>query len=92
MKKTHILKTDPEPFQAVIDRLKKCEIRLNDREFEEGDEIVLHETRFTGEQMKQDPKAFPLQYTGRFEAFQVTHILAGPIYGLAKGWVIMSID
>lgn len=89
--KSHILKTDPQPYQDVHDGRKKFELRKDDRPFEVEDELVLHETRFTGAQMKADPEAYPLQYTGRFNIVTVTHLLRGPIYGLAEGWVIMSI-
>ena len=33
----------------------------------------------------------PLEYTGHVIDVEVLHILRGPIYGLAEGWVIMSI-
>jgi hypothetical protein len=33
----------------------------------------------------------PLIYTGDEVTVTVTHILRGPVYGLASGWVIMSV-
>lgn len=86
--KTHELKTDPEVFQAVVDLTKSFEIRLNDRDYQEGDVLILKETKHTGEEMKAGA---PLEYTGDEERACVTYILRGPIYGLAEGWVIMSI-
>lgn len=84
----HTLKTDPEPFQAVLDLKKTFEIRLNDRDFHEGDILRLIETKYTGEEMKAGA---PLIYTGR-EAFrEVSHILKGPLYGLQDEWCILSI-
>lgn len=89
MPKAHFLKTDPEPFQAVKARLKRFEIRVNDRDFKVGDRLVLLETEFTGHQMKTG--FHPLRYTNEAVAVDVIHIMAGPTYGLGPGWVIMSI-
>lgn len=84
---THELKTDPEVFQAVIDGLKTYEIRKNDRGFSVGDTLVLRETLHTGRDMAMGS---PLVYTGRAVQVAVTHMLTGPIYGLAAGWSILS--
>lgn len=85
----HDLKTDSEVFQAVISGLKSFEIRFNDRGFKVGDWLHLLETVSTGEEMADGAL---LEYTGRDYLAVVTHILAGPIYGLKEGWVIMSIE
>ena len=68
--------------------LKKFELRKNDRKFAVGDFLILKETEFTGEEMASGS---PLVYTGREKLVSVCHILAGPIFGLMEGWVIMSI-
>lgn len=86
---THELKTDREVFQAVLEGRKKFEIRKDDRGFAVGDRLNLLETVSTGEEMKAGA---PLEYTGGQWFAKVTHILRGPIYGLAVGWVIMSIE
>jgi len=39
----HELKCWPKPFQAVVERNKRHEVRKFDREFREGDIVVLHE-------------------------------------------------
>ncbi|MFA6321796.1 MAG: DUF3850 domain-containing protein [Candidatus Omnitrophota bacterium] len=83
----HELKTDPEVFQSVCDGFKTFEIRLDDRGFKVGDDLLLKETFYTGEEMKQGK---PLQYTGRDYYSHVNYILRGPCFGLADGWVIMS--
>lgn len=83
----HELKTDPEVFQAIYDGRKKFEIRNNDRCFMEDDDLILRETVYTGEEMRQ---GMPLLYTGRGYEFHVNYVLRGPIYGLQEGWVIMS--
>lgn len=85
--KTHALKTDPDVFRATLKGHKTFEIRLDDRGFEVGDCLQLHETQFTGEKMKAGK---PLVYTGRMEFMFVNYILRGSAYGLKEGWVIMS--
>lgn len=85
---THTLKTDPEVFQAVVAGLKTYEIRKDDRGFQVGDTLDLLETVSTGAEMAAGA---PLEYTGGQWMVEVTHILRGPVYGLADGWVIMSI-
>src|SRR5574343_2051457 len=86
--KTHDLKTDPEVFKAVQDGRKTYEIRKNDRGFAVGDLLLLRETEHSGAAMAGGA---PLVYTGRRELRAVTHMLTGPIYGLAAGWSILSL-
>ena len=84
----HELKTDPVVFDAVKSGEKTFEIRLNDRNFKVGDVLFLRRTRHTGEEMRA---GMPLEYTDDELRKTVRYILHGPIYGLADGWVIMSI-
>lgn len=86
--RTHELKTDAAVFDAVARGLKTYELRKNDRGFFAGDELILRETRFTGAEMASGA---PLEYTGRVHVATVTHMLTGPIYGLAAGWSILSL-
>lgn len=86
---THTLKTDPRVFDDVVAGRKKFEIRLDDRGFQEGDELILRKTRHDGRDMA---RGLPLEYIGPPIHLYVTHILRGPIYGLAPDWVIMSIE
>ncbi|MEG0678930.1 MAG: ASCH/PUA domain-containing protein [Carnobacterium sp.] len=56
MKAKHELKIEPKYFEAVKDGRKKFEIRKNDRNFQEGDILVLLEydkyyEAFTGEKI-----------------------------------------
>lgn len=85
----HQLKTDPEVFAASWEGIKGFEIRFNDRDFEPGDELLLKETRFSGEEMKEGA---PLEFTGREIDAHVNYMLRGGNYGLAEGWVILSVD
>jgi hypothetical protein len=75
-------------FGAVVDGTKTYEIRKNDRGFCVGDTLVLMETRHSGAEMAAGA---PLVYTGRKVTRHVSHALYGPLYGLAEGWVILSL-
>lgn len=84
----HELKTDPGVFDAVADGRKNFEIRRDDRNFQEGDELLLRRTRDSGSAMANGA---PLVYTGEELRCRVTYVLRGPIYGLRDGWAILSI-
>lgn len=81
MNQTHNLKTWPEHFQAIKSGDKKAELRKNDRAFQVGDTLVLEE---------YEPGGAP-HYTGDNLKTTVTHILHGPAFGLADGFVVISI-
>ena len=83
----HELKTDSVVFQSVLDGAKTYEIRFNDRKYAVGDILVLRETQFSGEEMKNGN---PLIYTQRTIIKTVSHVLCGPMYGLSDGWAILS--
>lgn len=87
---THMLKTDPLPFQDVVDDAKRFELRYNDRDFQVGDILVLQETRYSSLQMR-DAEKFPLAFTGRKQVRIVGYILQGQRhYGLDQGWVVLG--
>lgn len=81
----HLLKTDPEVFQAVLSGAKTFEIRMNDRGYAVGDVLGLRETKHTGAETRAGA---PLVYTGRECQRFVSHVLTG--YGLADGWCCLS--
>jgi hypothetical protein len=74
----HELKTHPETFQKSIDYVKKFEIRINDRNFQVGDEIILKEYKH---QLNI--------YTGREIYGVITYVLSDCI-GLEKDYVAFS--
>lgn len=84
----HELKTDDITFQAAWRGDKAYEIRINDRDYKISDQLILKETVYPGEAMKKNA---PLLFSGRQIIAIVTHILYGPILGLAQDWCIMSI-
>ena len=76
MSTVHELKIAPEYFDAVIDGVKKFEIRKNDRDFKVGDFLLLKD--FDGE-----------KFTGDETMQKVTYISA---YEQKNGYVVMSIE
>lgn len=77
---THELKILPEYFDAVRDGRKRFELRQNDRDFHEGDSLVLRE-------WDQEEGG----YTGRSLKAEIPYILYGPCFGLEDGWAILSL-
>jgi len=84
----HELKTDPQVFRDLKKGRKTFELRLNDRNYQTGDYLLLKETEHSSAEMKEGES---LVFTSAYCLAQVTHILNGPIYGLQDGWCIMSI-
>jgi hypothetical protein len=84
----HHLNSYPEPFKAVAERRKPFEWRKNDRDFQMGDFLVLHEydpdLGVTGER------------TGRRIMVFVKYILDGAsapaAFGLPKDYCVMGIE
>lgn len=74
---THDLKTRPEPFAAVKSGLKPWEYRKNDRDFREGDLLLLRE--WDGD------------YTGRSLLRRVSWSLSGGTFGIPADYIIMSL-
>jgi len=86
--KLHNLKTDPEIFAANWTFTMRCNIRNNDRDFQENEIVQLWETEWSAKEMEEDD--MPLQLTGRSLYFQIIHVLRGPVYGLNEGWCILT--
>jgi hypothetical protein len=79
-RKTHILKTWPEYFQAIWTDDKTFEYRRNDRDYKEGDKLILQE---------YDPKTN--KYSGREIECNAGYILYGGNFGLDASMCIISI-
>ena len=76
----HKLKILPEYFMQLALNKKKFELRKDDRNYKEGDTLMLKEWNGKG-------------YTGSYATRIITHILRDcPEYGLKKGYVILSIE
>ena len=96
----HYLKTEPIYFQAVLDGLKKAEIRVNDREYHVGDVLVLQEWErqyspqfFDEETGKEYGTAYEDHYSGRACRRIITHILTDPdARWLKPGVVVLSLQ
>jgi hypothetical protein len=65
-------------LQAIIDGKKRFELRQNDRDFKEGDRVVLQEWKPTGE------------YTGLEFKGVITYVLTGPVFGLPYGYCVFG--
>lgn len=77
---THVLKTWPEPFAAIVRGDKTAEFRKDDRGYEVGDTLALHEWDPTTE-----------AYSGRIRAVEVTDIRRGGAFGIPDGYAMLSI-
>ena len=81
---THLLKIDLEYLERLRSGEKKAEIRMNNRDFQAGDEIhfqILNQKWKT----EGDPR-----YLIQLDDFQITHVLHFK-EGLRKNFVMLSI-
>lgn len=89
----HVLKCDPHIFDLVLHEEFQANIRYNDRNFKRGDNILLRETKHTGEEMSK--RNAPLHYTGRDHLVEVTAVIQAPpgetLYGLKEGWCLLGL-
>lgn len=76
--KMHELKIASEFFEAVKDGRKKFEIRKNDRNYQEGDVLVLKE---------YDP--ITQLFSGRIIKVEISYM---PDFPLQDGYVVFGID
>ena len=75
----HDLKLFTKYFQSVVDGKKRSEVRYNDRNYQVGDTITLHEGQ---------PGLSGFEYTGRTESCRISFI---DDFGLNAGYVNLSI-
>ena len=76
----HKLKTWPKPFSGIINRTKTHEVRINDRGFQVGDELLL---------VEWNPEK--RQETGNTVLVSVTYLTQGGSLGLPENLVVMSV-
>jgi hypothetical protein len=80
-RKEHRLKTHPPYFDLVADGTKTFELRRHDRNFRQGDTLILEE---------YDPAA--QAYTGRVCWASVTYVLSdAQAFGLREGFCALGI-
>lgn len=91
----HDLKSWPEYWKAIANGTKTAELRQNDRNYHEGDILVLREWLPAPNSEKGISPAWGGEYTGKVVLAEVKHILIGsgvlPL-ALPEGWVVMSIE
>lgn len=76
----HELKTWPEPFGAIVDGWKTFEFRKADRNYEEGDRVLLREWSPVTE-----------TYTGRELGAEVGYVLRAGTFGVPEGYCAFSL-
>jgi hypothetical protein len=77
---THYLKTWPRYFQRIKDNEKTFEVRVNDRDYQTNDLLVLQE---------YDPEV--ALFTGQELNREISYILHGGQFGIEKGYVVMGL-
>jgi hypothetical protein len=101
---THSLKCWPQYFFPMVMGEKRCEVRLDDRGFDMGDDLILREFRpcdkcngsgriwDVGDRTECGCKAPHGDYTGHEIKVWVSHILrAGDVPGIQPGYVVMTV-
>lgn len=88
--KAHDLKCDTEFFQPLLDGLKPFDIRQNDREYDVGDLLMLHEHTRCGNCHKLHPSTScpDGKYTGRTCVRTVTYKTA---FAQKPGFIVMGL-
>jgi hypothetical protein len=86
--RTHEIKSWPDYFQPMFDGWKRFEVRIDDRNYQVGDELHIREF---------DDRAG--KYTGREIRRRITYILHGigpggipPLAGIHPRFVVMSLE
>lgn len=92
----HELKIWPGFFEAVSSGDKTFEVRNNDRDFRQGDALVLREyaPRQEGPWGEEIPTIAGGEYTGRIISMRVNYVLKHDDQvpnGLTPGYVVMAI-
>lgn len=80
----HEVKCTAEHYDALVVRVKKAELRFDDRHYEEGDFLYMAKV--------QDSGIGGLRSTGDAMLMRITHKLSGGQYGLADGHCMLSLE
>jgi hypothetical protein len=88
-RRVHDLKVWPSHWADVNSGMKTVEIRKDDRLFRVGDLLILREWIRDGQSWMGDVDADG--YTGQVCHRQITHVLRGGQFGLAEGYVALSL-
>lgn len=81
MGKTHELKCWPEYYKLVTSGLKDFELRLDDRNFEEGDTVILKEWN-----------PVTKQYTNHEHIRKIVYVFRDEEMGLKRDYVILQLN
>lgn len=81
MAQTHSVKCWPVYFQAVVERRKPFEVRLNDRDYRTGDDLVLREWSPDTE-----------EYSGRETRRTITYVMPGGQFGVQPNFVVLGLQ
>lgn len=77
--RTHEVKCLHEFFTAIIEKRKTFEVRKNDRNYAEGDGLLLVEIWKNG------------KVTGRAAFCQISYVLPGGAYGISPEYCVLGI-
>lgn len=81
----HEVKCWPPYFEAVASGSKPFEVRKNDRGFQKGDALVLKE-------WNPNYNYGSGAYTGRAHRCIITYVLAGGVFGIEPGYVVLGLS
>lgn len=93
----HTLKCWPQYYDAMQSGEKPFELRLNDRDFQKGDTLLLARTKESAldeidYEIDPVPGTEPPEFRPKHVLMRhVTYILHGPKFGLASGYCIMGL-
>lgn len=89
MSRDHALKTWPVFFERMVDGSKTFEIRKDDRDFQVGDTLSLHEWSPSANYQRG-------AYTDRVLRAEITYILrpvlSGDVPGIADGYCVLALN
>ncbi|MGH3429537.1 MAG: DUF3850 domain-containing protein [Mycobacteriales bacterium] len=83
---THDVKCWPSSFTEVISGKKTLEVRFNDRDYRQGDVLLLREWAPSIDDLTVG------EFTGRTCQRRITHVLLGGVFGVEDGFVALSIS